>query len=88
MPVFKAIIGDWEKITSGDCAPDWEKITYNDKIVYFPPARARLFREKFNALDQRREAACYYVLYGLDPSWKKLCVHLYRARETVFLQLS
>ena len=27
VPVFKAIIGDWEKITSGDCAPDWEKIT-------------------------------------------------------------
>ena len=53
-----------------------------------PPARARLIREKFNAVDQLREAAHYYALYSLHPSWKELCVRLYRARETAVLQIA
>ena len=77
MPVFKAITGDWEKIT--------DSVT-NDPLV--PPARARLIREKFNAVDQLREAAHYYVLYSDDPSWKELCVRLYGARETAALQIA
>ena len=76
MPVFKAITGHWEKITD----------RINSPLV--PPSRARLIREKFNAVDQLREAAHYYALYSEDPSWKELCVSLYRARETAALQIA
>ena len=51
-------------------------------------ARVRLIREKFNAVDQLREAAHYYALYGLGASWKELCVSLYRDRETAALQIA
>ena len=57
----------------------------------FPPTRARLIREKFNAVDQLREAAHYYALYSEDhygASWKRLCLSLYRARETAALQIA
>ena len=77
MPVFKAITGDWEKIT--------DSVT---ELPVIPPARARLIREKFNAVDQLREAAHYYALYGYGASWKGLCVGLYRARETAALQIA
>ena len=52
------------------------------------PARARLIREKFNAVDQLREAAHYYALYSWSASWKELCVGLYRASETAALQIA
>ena len=77
MPVFKAITGDWEKIRD-----------INNMSPLVPPARARLIREKFNAVDQLREAAHYYALYGLGPSWKHLCMGLYTARETAALQIA
>ena len=78
MPVFKAITGDWAKIIS-------DSVT-NRPLV--PPSRARLIREKFNAVDQLREAAHYYALYSRDPSWKGLCVGLYSARETAALLIA
>ena len=53
-----------------------------------PAARARLIREKFNAVDQLREAAHYYAMYYPIASWKELCVSLYRARETAALQIA
>ena len=77
MPVFKAITGDWEKISDSDT-----------NIPLVPAARARLIREKFNAVDQLREAAHYYALYRVNASWKELCVSLYRARETAALQIA
>ena len=58
----------------------------DDPLV--PAARARLIREKFNAVDQLREVAHYYALYGWGPSWKRLCVRLYRARETAAVQIA
>ena len=76
MPVFKAITGDLEEI--GDI---------ND-LPLIPAARVRLIREKFNAVDQLREAAHYYALYSYNASWKELCVSLYRARETAALQIA
>ena len=75
VPVFKAITGDWENITYSN-------------VPLVPVARARLIREKFNAVDQLREAAHYYALYGYDASWKELCVSLYSARETAALQIA
>ena len=77
MPVFKAITGDWEKITDSDI----------DRPLV-PAARACLIREKFNAVDQLREAAHYYALYSYGASWKHLCVCLYTARETAALQIA
>ena len=79
MPVFKAITGDWEKITDCDSVLDRPLVL---------PARARLIREKFNAVDQLREAAHHYALYCWGASWKRLCESLYRARETAALQIA
>ena len=79
MPVFKAITGDWGEITDIDSVPN---------RPLFPAARARLIREKFNAVDQLWEAAHYYVLYSDGASWKHLCVSLYRAKETAAVQIA
>ena len=68
-----------------------DSVTYNPSLLddpLVPPARSRLIREKFNAVDQLREAAHYYALYSYGASWKGLCVGLYRARETAALQIA
>ena len=74
MPVFKAITGHWE--------------TIRNDLPLVPAARAQLIKDKFNAVDQLREAAHYYALYASNPGWKELCVSLYRARETAAMQIA
>ena len=78
IPVFRAITGDWDKI--------------DDSISGYtvvPPARAELFREKFSVRDQLTEAAAtYYALYHEDPNWKELSRWLYRAGETMAVQIA
>ena len=86
MPVFKAITGDWENITDSSSSMINRPLIPAVPIV--PAVRAHLIREKFNAVDQLREAAHYYALYSYGTSWKGLCVSLYRARETAALQIA
>ena len=74
IPVFRAITGDWDKIS--------------DHTVV-PYARAKLFREKFNVRDQLTEAAAtYYALYHKDPNWKDLSRYLYSAGETMAVKIA
>ena len=72
IPVFQALIGDWDWIGDYTIVPD---------------ARAQLFREKFRCRDQLTEAAGkYFALYHPSSSWKWLSVRLYRDGETEALQ--
>ena len=74
IPVFRAITGRWDTIT------------YHTVV---PGARAELFREKFSVRDQLTEAAAtYYALYHKDPNWKELSCGLYRAGETMAVQIA
>ena len=75
IPVFRAITGDWDEIS--------------DYYTVVPEARAELFREKFNVRDQLTEAAAtYYALYHKNPNWKELSRSLYRAGETMAVQIA
>ena len=78
IPVFQAITKDWAEI--GD-----PNISYYGIV---PHARAELFRTKFSVSDQRTEAGKYYALYYMDPNWKILSRSLYRAGETVALDIA
>ena len=74
IPVFRAITGRWDKIVY---------------LVVVPDARAKLFRQKFSVRDQLTEAAAtYYALYHHDPNWKELSRRLYRAGETLAVQIA
>ena len=53
-----------------------------------PHARAELFRMKFSPGDQCIEAGKYYALYHENPNWKELSHYLYRAGETVALDIA
>ena len=56
--------------------------------IIVPDARAELIREKFSVHDQPTEAGKYYTLYYLDPNWKELSLWLYRAGETVAVDIA
>ena len=56
--------------------------------IIVPRARAELIREKFNVHDQPTEAGKYYALYNSDPNWKELSLWLYRAGETVAVDIA
>ena len=74
IPVFRAI------------TRDWDRIAYHTVV---PGARAELFREKFSVRDQLTEAAAtYYALYHKNPNWKELSRNLYRAGETMAVQIA
>ena len=54
-----------------------------------PEPRAKMFREKFSVRDQLTEAAAtYYALYYKNPNWKDLSRYLYRAGETMAVQIA
>lgn len=77
-PVFRAITGDFEKITDRERG-----------FPILPPPRARVFHEKFSFRDQLAEAAAdYYALYHHDPNWKMLACCLYRAGEMAAVELA
>ena len=53
-----------------------------------PRARAELFRTKFSVSDQRTEAGKYYALYYENPNWKSLSRSLYKAGETLAVDIA
>ena len=60
----------------------------NSRLIVVPHARAKLIREKFSVHDQPTEAGKYYALYYRDPNWKELSLSLYRAGETVAVDIA
>ena len=54
----------------------------------YPGPRARLIREKFSVEEQPTEAGTYYALYYPDPNWKELSRGLFRAGETVAVDIA
>ena len=82
--MFLAITGVWQKIIQ-DTGPN----IYPSPYTTVPGPRAKLISEKFgDRKDQLTEAGKYYSLYHVDPSWKVLSCKLYRARETVAVDLA
>ena len=74
IPVFQALIGNWDMIGS---------------FSIVPPARAQLFEDKLHTRDKLTEAAGkYFTLYYTIPSWKWLSVCLYRSGETEALKIA
>ena len=69
--------------------PVFRAITGDIKSVDIPSPRAGLFREKFSGReDQLNEAGKYCALYHPDPNWKWLSHRLYKAGETVAVDLA
>ena len=74
IPVFLAIVGDWERMGA---------------LILVPRARARVIRWKFNDdMDQKKQAGQYYTLYSPSGSWKDLSVRLFKDGETSAVQLA
>ena len=74
IPVFLAIVGDWERMGA---------------LILVPRARARVIRQKFNDdMDQKKQAGQYYTLYSPSGSWKDLSVRLFKDGETSAVQLA
>lgn len=72
-PVFEAISGGWEILAGYHAVPEY---------------RARLIRQQFDPLNQRREAGKYCALYDPTSSWRELSLLLYKSRETKALLLA
>ena len=71
--MFQAITGDCGEIGG---------------YIIVPGARAKLIHETFSVHDQPTEAGKYYALYHPDPNWKELSIRLYRAGETVAVDIA